>query len=167
MKKIELYKHNKIAYEKIQKHLETSNRTCVIHPTGSGKSFLSLKFLFDNRNKKCLFMCPTDAIVDQVKRHIEDEGLTLEDFPNLDFCLYASANKVSKNQYDAIVFDEFHRIGADEWGTNINELLDNNPDSKVLGVSATPIRYLDDNRDMSEEIFNKDIANEITLAEAM
>ena len=167
MKKIELYKHNKIAYEKIQKHLETSNRTCVIHPTGSGKSFLSLKFLFDNRNKKCLFMCPTDAIVDQVKRHIEDEGLTLEDFPNLDFCLYASANKVSKNQYDAIVFDEFHRIGADEWGKNINELLDNNPDSKVLGVSATPIRYLDDNRDMSEEIFNKDIASEITLAEAM
>ena len=167
MAEIELYKHNKIAYEKVLKHFETTNRTCVIHPTGSGKSFISLKFLYDNRNKKCLFMCPTDAIVDQVKRHIEDAGLTLNDFPNLDFCLYASANKVSKKQYDAIVFDEFHRIGADEWGKNINELLENNKDAKVLGVSATPIRYLDDNRDMSEEIFNKDIASEITLAEAL
>ena len=163
----ELYKHNKKAYENVQKHLEKTNRTCVIHPTGSGKSFISLKFLFDNRDKKCLFMCPTDAIVDQVKRHIENEGLKLSDFPNLEFCLYASANKVSKNKYDAIVFDEFHRIGADEWGKNVNALLENNEEAKILGVSATPIRYLDDNRNMAEEIFNGDIASEITLPEAI
>ena len=35
---VELYKHNAYAYEQIEEKLKTSNRTCVIHPTGSGKS---------------------------------------------------------------------------------------------------------------------------------
>ena len=164
---IKLYDHNKEAYEKVRKHFENSNKTCVIHPTGTGKSFISLKFLFDNKDKKCLFMAPTDAIVQQIKTHIEDLGLTLDDFPNLEFCLYASGEKVKNNKYDYIVFDEFHRIGADVWGSNVNELLENNKDAKILGVSATPIRYLDDNRDMSKEIFNGDVASHLTLAEAI
>ena len=164
---IKLYEHNKEAYEKVQKHLENSNKTCVIHPTGTGKSFISLKFLFDNKDKKCLFMAPTDAIVEQIKTHIKDLGLTLDDFPNLEFCLYASGEKVKNNKYDYIVFDEFHRIGADVWGSNVKSLIDNNKNAKILGVSATPIRYLDDNRDMSKEIFNGDVASHLTLAEAI
>ena len=33
---IELYEHNKIAYEKTLKMLEERNKCCVIHPTGTG-----------------------------------------------------------------------------------------------------------------------------------
>ena len=164
---IKLYEHNKEAYENVKKHLENSNKTCVIHPTGTGKSFISLKFLFDNKDKKCLFMAPTDAIVEQIKTHIIDSGLTMDDFPNLEFCLYASADKIKENKYDYIVFDEFHRIGADIWGSNVKTLIDNNKNSKILGVSATPIRYLDDNRNMADEIFDNDIASHLTLAEAI
>ena len=164
---VELYEHNKEAYDKVLEHFKTSNKTCVIHPTGTGKSFISLKFLYDNRDKKCLFMAPTDAIVNQIKTHIEESGLTLNDFPNLEFCLYASSRKIKDNKYDYIVFDEFHRIGADIWGSNVKELLDNNKDTKVLGVTATPVRYLDDGRDMSIEIFDGDIASHLTLAEAI
>ena len=39
---VELYKHNAYAYEQIEEKLKTSNRTCVIHPTGSGKSLSQL-----------------------------------------------------------------------------------------------------------------------------
>ena len=164
---IKLYKYNEKAYKNVIEHFEESNRTCVIHPTGTGKSFISLKFLYDNRDKKCLFMCPTDAIVGQIKTHIEESGLSLNDFPNLDFCLYASGEKVKNNKYDCIVFDEFHRMGAAVWGKNVNELLDNNKEAKVLGLSATPIRYLDDNKNMADEIFDNDIASEMSLAEAI
>lgn len=37
----------------------------------------------------------------------------------------------------------------------------------VLGLSATAIRYLDDHRDMAEELFNGEIASELSLAEAI
>ena len=165
---IELYKHNKKAYSNVLEHFETTNRTCVVHATGTGKSFISLKWLEDNKDKKCLFLAPTNAIIDQFKTHIEDNELSLSDFPNLEFELYTNVNKrIADNKYDCIVMDEFHRCGAKEWSKGINKLLDNNEDAKVLGLSATPIRYLDDNRNMADEIFNGDIASEISIAEAI
>ena len=165
---IELYKHNKKAYSNVLEHFETTNRTCVVHATGTGKSFISLKWLEDNKDKRCLFLAPTHAIIDQFKTHIEDNGLSLSDFPNLEFELYTNVNnRIADNKYDCIVMDEFHRCGAKEWSKGINKLLDNNEDAKVLGLSATPIRYLDDNRNMADEIFDGDIASEISLAEAI
>ena len=82
---VELYKHNAYAYEQIEEKLKTSNRTCVIHPTGSGKSFIAIKWLYENRNRNCLFLTSQKPIIDQIIRHIESCGLTLNDFPNLKF----------------------------------------------------------------------------------
>ena len=36
----QLLTHNKIAYNKVIKAFESSDKTCVVHPTGTGKSFL-------------------------------------------------------------------------------------------------------------------------------
>ena len=36
----QLLQHNKTAYHKVMKALETADRTCVVHPTGTGKSYL-------------------------------------------------------------------------------------------------------------------------------
>ena len=169
---IELYKHNKIAYEKVEKMFEKENRVAVVHPTGSGKSFISLKWLYDNRDKKCLFLAPTLAIRDQLIRHIQSNGLELSDFKNLEFAIYPNFASITddflkEHHYDCVVLDEFHRCGATEWSKGINKLLTHNPNIKVLGVSATPIRYLDDNRNMAEELFHGNVASEISLAEAM
>lgn len=169
---IELYKHNKVAYEKVEKMFETENRVAVVHPTGSGKSFISLKWLYENRDKKCLFLAPTLAIKDQLVRHIINNGLELSDFKNLEFAIYPNFASITddflnEHHYDCVVLDEFHRCGATEWSKGINKLLNHNPNIKVLGVSATPIRYLDDNRNMAEELFHGNIASEISLAEAM
>lgn len=67
---LELFNHNKEAYERVQEHLKKSNKTCVIQPTGTGKSFISLKFLDDNLDKKCLLVAPTYPILDQFKKNI-------------------------------------------------------------------------------------------------
>ena len=105
---VELFKHNAIAYDKVTKMFETENRVCVIHPTGCGKSFISLKWLEENRDKRAVFLAPTVSI-----------------------------------------------------------LINNNNSAKVLGFSATPIRYLDEHRNMAEELFHGNVASEITLEEAM
>lgn len=166
---IELYKHNAYAYNQVQERLKTSNRTCVIHPTGSGKSFIAIKWLYENRHKKCLFLTSQKSIIDQIKRHIVSCGLTLDDFPNLKFDLYQNMTEdiAKKSSYDCIVLDEFHRCGAPEWGRCVDTLLKNNSNAKVLGFSATPIRYLDDCRNMAEELFDNNIASEISLVEAV
>lgn len=163
---IELYSHNKQAYENVLKKFETSNKTCIIHPTGTGKSFIALKWLYENRNKKCLFLTSTEVIIDQFKRYIGKSNLTLNDFPNLQIKTYQSLNNNIEN-YDCIVLDEFHRCGANVWGKEVNKILNNNCNAKILGISATPIRYLDKQRDMSEEIFEGNIASKMSLAEAI
>lgn len=74
---------------------------------------------------------------------------------------------IEKIQPDYIILDEFHRCGAAEWGKSVRKLLDAHKTAKILGLSATNIRYLDNQRDMAEEIFDGCIASEMTLGEAM
>lgn len=163
---IELYEHNKQAYENVLENFKTSNKTCVIQPTGTGKSFISLKWLYENKDKKCLFLTSNNIIVDQLIEYIEKSGLTINDFPNLEINTYHSL-KDNNIKYDCIVLDEFHRCGAPEWGKEVRQVLDNNKEAKVLGISATPIRYLDNERDMSEELFDGNIASKMSLAQAV
>ena len=47
-----------------------------------------------------------------------------------------------------------------------NPLLEECSDAKVLGTTATPIRYLDGERDMSDELFDEEAVN-LPLAEAI
>lgn len=179
---VELYKHNKKAYENVVEHFKTTNRTCVIHPTGSGKSFISLKYIDDNKNNNILVLAPTYPILDQFNKNIAKDILDIDidnlnqeqinsivasRLPNITFSIYSNVDKLSNEKFDNIIMDEFHRVGAEVWGLGVNHLLSNNENAKILGVTATPIRYLDDFRDMSKEIFNGDISSEITLAQAI
>ena len=68
---------------------------------------------------------------------------------------------------DYIILDEFHRCGAKVWGQGVQNLLSMYPGVPVLGLSATAIRYLDDQRDMSDELFDGNVASEMTLGEAI
>ena len=66
-----------------------------------------------------------------------------------------------------IILDEFHRCGAENWGKSVRTLMDACPNAKVLGLSATNIRYLDSRRDMAGELFDGKIASRMETAEAM
>ena len=169
---VELFKHNAVAYQKVTKMFETENRVAVVHPTGCGKSFISLKWLEENRDKRAVFLAPTVSILRQITKHIESCGMSIKDFPLLRRYTYSklsrmTAEEISKLDVDMIVLDEFHRCGASEWSRGIASLINNNSSAKVLGFSATPIRYLDEHRNMVEELFHGNIASEITLEEAM
>ena len=68
---------------------------------------------------------------------------------------------------DYIILDEFHRCGAEFWGLGVDKLLRAYPNVPVLGLSATAIRYLDNQRDMTDELFDGNVASEMTLGEAI
>ena len=63
--RIQLLKHNKIAYNKVMKAFEQSQRTCVVHPTGTGKSYLIAAV--SERFKNVLILGPNVFVLDQVQ----------------------------------------------------------------------------------------------------
>jgi len=165
---IELYDHNKEAYEKTIDMLDKEKKCCIIHPTGTGKSYIALKWLYENKDKKGLFVTSSLSIIDNIKRTIRENNMSLEeDFPNLKIITYTKLMKDPYINADNIVLDEFHRTGAEKWGEGVSELLAFNKNANVLGLSATPVRYLDGKRDMSEEIFNGNVSSHITLPYAI
>ena len=169
---IKLKKHNEGTYEKIQEGFKRSKKVAVIQPTGTGKSFLALKLLEDNKDKKAIYIAPSNAILHNVKKNIFESEMDMSDFPNLERITYQKLIKLSDEEIeklgaDIVVIDEFHHCGATEWGKGVDRLLEKNPDAQVLGLSATPIRYFDYSRDMAEELFGDNIASEMTLEDAI
>lgn len=169
---IELKKHNQEAYKKVIESLKTSNKVAVIHPTGTGKMYIALKMLEDNKEKRAIYIAPSNPILHDVKKSIFAEGMNMTDFPNLERKTYQKLMKLSDEEiedleFDIIILDEFHHCGAPEWGKGVERLIQRNPNANVLGLSATPLRYFDGLRDMSDELFNNNVASEMTLEEAI
>lgn len=63
--KIDLYAHNKTAYESVKKLWKDSNYVAVVQATGTGKSYIIAKVLADFLSEKKLVMAPSKYILDQ------------------------------------------------------------------------------------------------------
>ena len=126
----------------------------------------------DNKEKKAIYLAPSNSILHNVKRNIFESEMDMSDFPNLERITYQKLMKLSDEEIeklgaDIVILDEFHHCGAPEWGGGVDRLLGKNPNAQVLGLSATPIRYFDYSRDMAEELFGDNIASEMSLEEAI
>ena len=158
--RVHLLRHNKIAYQKVCRALEESPRTCVVQPTGTGKSYLIAAV--SEKYKRVLILGPNNFVLDQVKdvMKLRKDGV--------EFMTYTLLNMTEqpKTDYDLICLDEFHRAGAPEWGDAVQYLLSQNQQAKVFGTSATPIRDIDNGRDMTSELFDGNIAYIMSIAEA-
>ena len=65
------------------------------------------------------------------------------------------------------MYDEFHRGGAAFWGARLRRFQNMYPKVPTLGLSATAIRYLDNQRDMEDELLDSNVASEMTLGESI
>ena len=167
---IKLFEHNRIAYEAAVSMLAETGKAAVIHPTGTGKSFIAFKLCEDNPGKTVLWLSPSEYIFKtQLEALKKASGYVPE---NIKFYTYAKLMNLSESEImdlhpDYAVLDEFHRAGAEMWGQGVQKLLTAYPDAPILGLSATNIRYLDNQRDMADELFDGCIASEMTLGEAI
>lgn len=169
---LNLFPHNKNAYEAAVKLMNEEGRAAIIHPTGTGKSFIAFQLVIDNPTKKILWLAPSEYIYQTQLENLKKESpIDAEKIKNIQFLTYSklmmNEHLIEKLMPDYIILDEFHRCGAAEWGKSVIKLLNTYPNAKILGLSATNIRYLDGQRDMADEIFQGNIASEITLGEAI
>ncbi len=173
---IKLFEHNEKAYQQLVNVLANNQMATIDHATGTGKSFIALKYLYRNKDKKILYLSPTYPIFTQlVKNHMGKLNIDIQEFATFDHMIYRTLlgmdiEELAK-KYDIIVLDEYHRCGAKEWGKKISLLLNliknQYPDSKVIGLTATNKRYLDNERDMNLELFGGICASRLDLADAI
>lgn len=168
---IKLYPHNQKTYEKMTEMFNTSTRVGIVQPTGTGKSFLFLKWIEDHPNDFFTILSPSVEIFNQLQEYADSSEVP-ELLAHVQMISYQSLLKMTDEevqaiQSDKLVLDEFHRTGAELWGPSLQRLLEANPNALVLGASATPVRYLDGNKDMASELFDRNLAVEMTLGEAV
>lgn len=168
---MELFPHNEEAYRSACTMLKRTGKAAVIHPTGTGKSFIGFKLCEEFPEKTILWLSPSEYIFRTQLENLEKEtgGFVPA---NVKFCTYARLMWMDEEEIvslrpDYVVLDEFHRCGAKQWGAGVRELLAKYPEVPVLGLSATAIRYLDNRRDMADELFDGNVASEISLGEAI
>lgn len=167
---IPLYKHNQDAYTAAVQMLQTTGKAAIVHPTGTGKSFIAFKLCEEYPQKIICWVSPSSYIFKtQVENYKNACGGTLKNIRFFTYArlIYMTPEEIADIKPDYIILDEFHRCGADVWGQGVQNLLNAFPNTPVLGLSATAIRYLDNQRDMSDELFDGNIASEMTLGEAI
>ena len=171
---LRLFEHNEKAYHAAVRMMDQYGKAAIVHPTGTGKSYIAFKLIEDNPEKVVIWLSPSEYIF---KTQLESLKRNNPDFPlaNVHFYTYAKLMCCTQAQLDEIaaqkpayiILDEFHRAGAECWGESTVALLKLCPNTKLLGSIATNIRYLDNNRDMAEELFDGHIASDMNLGEAV
>ncbi len=159
------------AYNQITSDFKNGRYSNIVMPTGCGKTYIALKLIEDNPDKRITYVSPSPVINAQVKSILKQEygENWRKQFPNLKFATYNELGKQNEEvidslECDKLILDEIHRAGAKVWGQGVKKLLDKNKNAKVLGMTATPVRT--DGRDMTYEI-GDGISYELTLTEAV
>lgn len=164
----DLKPHNVETIKQILEFYKTSNKCCAIQATGTGKTFLILRLLeiYNDMDKNAVIFAPNREIINQTKKRMKKFGLNNATFYTYQKLARMTDEEIENINADLIVCDELHRTGAKTWGQKFEVLVETHSDSKVFGVTATPLRCAD-GRDMSEEYFDGNKACDISLAEAL
>lgn len=146
---IELLEHNKETYKKLCDVLSENDKCALIQATGTGKSYIIGKYI-EEHGSRILILVPSNSIGDaweDLLSHVDKE---------IDVVTYQmfSSKCEEYSDYDIVVADEMHHLGSEVWGNKFVETYSEKTEIKIIGLTATEIRYLDNSRDMSEEIFD-------------
>ena len=151
-----LFEHNERAYHAAVRMMKQYGKAAIVHPTGTGKSYIAFKLIEDNPEKVVIWLSPSEYIfktqLESLKRNDPDFPLASVHFytyAKLMCCAQAQLDEIAAQKSAYIILDEFHRAGAECWGESTVALLKLCPDAKLPRLTATNVRYLDNNRDMT------------------
>ena len=168
---LNLYEHNQTAYLAAIDLMDRAGKAAIVHPTGTGKSVIAFKLVEAYAEKRICWLSPSVYIIHTQRENVCHLDPNFTD-DNVSYYTYAKlmnmdVAELQGIQPDYIILDEFHRCGAAEWCKGVQALLQMYPQAKLPGLTATSIRYLDNQRDMADELFDGNVASEITIAEAI
>ena len=176
-----LYEHNAKCYKEVKKAYESGeNVVGIVHATGTGKSYNALQLAYDNKDKKIVYIVPSNGIIEHIEKIISNNpNLDFKrDFSNLELRTYQSLVSLSKEELkkiecDILIIDEFHHMGAPIWGAQVKAMIETHEDIKIFGMTAYTVRDRNTpyERDMANpntnELFSNKIVSRYDLCDAM
>ncbi len=173
-----LHKHNYDPYINLEKYYNLYDKFCIVHATGTGKSYLSIQLMYDILRKKgidaeFLYTVPANSIKKQIVDEINQLPLPKEEREkikrSIEFITYqalSSKNEEELKNYDLCIVDEFQHLGAYKWSRNIKKIEEKG--IKILGLSATPIReeYTSTPENVAETFFDGNVASYYDIVDA-
>lgn len=138
----------------IKRVFQEKNRQLVQLPTGSGKTYIFLNYIKESSNK-CLIICPTKELLDQIEESAETLGISSdifvkrrEGFKKSKHILLTMASLTRKEtlgflkqqKFDTIIVDEAHKAHCKTYLNFLKEYSQSNTEFKLLGFTATPER---------------------------
>ena len=176
-----LYEHNAKCYKEVKKAYESGeNVVGIVHATGTGKSYNALQLAYDNKDKKIVYIVPSNGIIEHIEKIISNSpNLDFKrDFPNLELRTYQSLVSLSKEELkkiecDILIIDEFHHMGAPIWEAQVKAMIETHEDIKIFGMTAYTVRDRNTpyERDMANpntnELFSNKIVSRYDLCDAM
>ena len=115
-----------------------SDGRCLLDSTmGSGKSYITGKYINDYVNTKALILVPN--------KDLGEQWILKGNKFKMDIITYHSfkpsfIDSLDGSEYDVLICDEAHHTGAKVWGFNIQYFIEKFPQIPVIGLSATPNR---------------------------
>ncbi len=177
---LNLYEHNIEAFNRVlNAYNNGEDKVAILQATGTGKSYVALRLAYEYKDKKVLYISPSEAIIEHIKNIINNNGLDINrDFLNLKFRTYQSLINLSREEIvdldvDLLITDELHHLGAPVWGNRINTIVDTHPNMLLFGMSAYNVRDRGTiyERDMTnpdtDELFSGKVVNYYDLCDAM
>lgn len=168
-----LLEHNLKTYEDAKENLEKQGCTVIVQPTGTGKSYLMMQFMHEYKDKWKIIVAPNKFFLERLQKN--KYWVTEKTFA----CTYTwLTNNIDKleeklisfgvdiSDIGFIAFDEIHRAGAVKWNEAFNKLKNLNKSAKVLGLTATPVRY-NDKVDVINSMFGGSYVYNLTFEDAV
>ena len=98
---INLYDHNQIAYTAAVAMLAETGKAAVVHPTGTGKSFIAFKLCEDNPEKRIVWLSPSEYIFRTQKENLTTTGAEVPN--NINFLTYAKLMVLSPEEVEELI----------------------------------------------------------------
>ena len=112
-----MHPYNENAYHTALSMLRETRKAAVIHPTGTGKSFIGFKLCEDFPEKRICWLSPSEYIFKTQLKNLAAESGIMPD--NVTFLTYGRLMTMDEEEIaairpDFIILDEFHRCGAEQ-----------------------------------------------------
>lgn len=168
-----LMKHNIETFNKAMELLLNHGKVAVVQPTGTGKSYIAMQIMREIGDCKKIVIAPNRDFLSTMEHNKYWDRKNTVTFTYQYLGLHR--NEIEKvitenigqlSDIGLIVLDELHRAGAKYWEEAVNNLISSCKNSKLLGLTATPIRS-NDKRDMVNELFDNYSVGNISLCDAI
>jgi superfamily II DNA or RNA helicase len=154
---ISLMKHNVKTYENLVNKLKTSESIAVVQATGTGKSYIALKYIEESCSGTVVVVVPSNVLADywiKQSKKLKDVEINVLTYALLSKCTDEQLSEIA-DSCNLLILDEMHRAGAEKWGLATKNIMSRllSRNVKTIGLTATPIRSLDNNKDVVKELF--------------